>query len=191
MDLLRQFADGNLDAFETLFRQLQRDVYGWIVRIVRDPSLAEDLTIETFWRIYRARARFDPQGSLGGWARRIASNVALDYLRRSRREVELPENIPAPTGADPVLQRELQTQIGRALNDLSPKLRLTAILAFVGDLPYGEIAQALGTSEAAVKVRVFRAVRILRKKLKGFVTDYDRSRSATDSKTSEAGSGAN
>ncbi len=56
MELLERFALGDLEAFETLFRQFQGEVYGWIVRVVRDPGIAEDLTVETFWRIYRARA---------------------------------------------------------------------------------------------------------------------------------------
>src|SRR6266851_9285919 len=64
-DVLRQFSHGDLDAFEALFRRHQSEVYGWIVRIVRDPAAAEDLTVETFWRIYRARARFDPTRSFG------------------------------------------------------------------------------------------------------------------------------
>ncbi len=55
-DVLRQFARGDLDAFETLFRQHQAEVYRWIMAIVGDPSLAEDLTVETFWRIHRAHA---------------------------------------------------------------------------------------------------------------------------------------
>lgn len=59
-DVLRQFCHGDLTAFESLFRRHQSDVYGWIVRIVRDPAAAEDLTVETFWRIYRIHARFDP-----------------------------------------------------------------------------------------------------------------------------------
>jgi len=59
-ELEERFAQGDLEAFETLFRQFQRDVYRWIVRIVRRPDIAEELTVETFWRIYRAHARFDP-----------------------------------------------------------------------------------------------------------------------------------
>lgn len=51
MELLEQFVRGDLDALESIFREYQNEVYGWIVRIVRDPA-AEDLTIETFWRIY-------------------------------------------------------------------------------------------------------------------------------------------
>ncbi|MCL4523629.1 MAG: hypothetical protein M1453_07875 [Acidobacteria bacterium] len=77
MELLEQFVHGNLDAFEALFRQFQREVYGWILRIVRDPAAAEEITVETFWRIYRSHGRFDPAHSFGAWARRIATNAAL------------------------------------------------------------------------------------------------------------------
>ena len=80
---LQAFVSGDQAAFEALFREHQREVYAWIVRLVRDPAAAEDLTIETFWRIYRSRARFDPSRSFGAWARRIAVNVAIDHLNRA------------------------------------------------------------------------------------------------------------
>src|SRR5664279_1824415 len=86
LDLLRQ---GNLDAFEALFRLHQRAVYGWILRIVRNPATAEDLTIETFWRIHHAHERFEPTLGFEGWARRIATRAALDWLRANRTESEL------------------------------------------------------------------------------------------------------
>src|SRR5271169_1753338 len=89
MDLLRRFALGEIDAFETLVRQFQGDIYAWIVRIVRDPGIAEDLTVETLWRIYRARQQFRTDGNFPAWARRIATNLALDYLRRNRPEQSL------------------------------------------------------------------------------------------------------
>ena len=69
MDLLRRFALSEIDAFETLVRQFQGDVYAWIVRIVRDPGIAEDLTVETLWRIYRARQQFRPDGNFGAFPR--------------------------------------------------------------------------------------------------------------------------
>ena len=56
MDLQQRFVAGDLEAFEQLFRDHQRQVYAWIVRIVRDSATAEDLTVETFWRIYRSRS---------------------------------------------------------------------------------------------------------------------------------------
>ena len=54
--LLERFVKGDQDAFESLFRQFEREVFGWIVRIVRDPTAAEDVLVEAFWRAYRGRA---------------------------------------------------------------------------------------------------------------------------------------
>src|SRR2546428_10725290 len=108
MELLEQFAQGELEAFEPLFRQFQGQVYGWILRIVRDTGAAEDLTVETFWRIYRARARFNPAGNFGAWTRRIATNVALDHLKSVRREVELPDEVSQGVPPDPAVRRELR-----------------------------------------------------------------------------------
>src|SRR5271167_3154153 len=104
MELLQRFATGDPDAFESLFRQHQKAVYAWIVRIVRDSGIAEDLTVETFWRIYRSRARFDPAGNFGAWAYRIANNAALDHLRKSRRETKLPPDLAADPEPDSAVQ---------------------------------------------------------------------------------------
>src|ERR1035437_2520655 len=71
MELLERFTRGEIEAFETLFQRHQADVYRWVVCLIRDPAAAEDVTLETFWRIYRAHARFDPARIFGAWARRI------------------------------------------------------------------------------------------------------------------------
>src|SRR4249920_1437704 len=80
-DLLERFVHGDDQAFESLFRLFEREVYRWILRIVRDPSAAEDALVDAFWRAHRARARFDPSRSFGAWIRRIATNAALARLR--------------------------------------------------------------------------------------------------------------
>ncbi len=165
MELLERFASGDLEAFEALFRQHQREVFAWIVRIVRDSGIAEDLTVETFWRIYKFRARFDPAGNFRAWARRIATNAALDHLRHSRHETELPEDLSAARTADPVIRRETRERLKQAFFRLPAKYRLVASLALIEEEPYNNIAEAAGISVALVKVRVFRAVRMLRKKL--------------------------
>jgi len=165
MDTLQRFALGEVDAFEELVRQFQSDVYGWTVRIVRDPGIAEDLTSETFWRIYRARQQFRPDGNFGAWARRIATNLALDHLRRKRPEQGFEIEPAAAPEPDRLVQRETQEKIRQAFYRLPAKLQLAATLALVEEKPYAEIADALGTSVGAVKTRVFRAVRILRKQL--------------------------
>jgi RNA polymerase sigma factor (sigma-70 family) len=188
MELLEQppkvlalFAAGELEAFETLFRQSQGEVFRWIVRIVRDPAAAEELTVETFWRIYRAHARFQPDRSFGAWARRIATNVALDYLKTARpQEEQFAENLsgestpdpragnPAMGGVasgNPAIRRELRERTQLAFEQLPAQLRAVAALALIEECPHAEIAEALNISTAAVKSRLFRAVRLLRKKL--------------------------
>jgi len=172
---LQAFVDGDQAAFEALFREHQREVYAWIVRLVRDPAAAEDLTIETFWRIYRSRARFDPSRSFGAWARRIAINVAIDHLNRAgadrARFAPLedadqpgPVRAAASRGAPPA-DRETRRSIVRAFLNLPATLRVTARLALVEERPYQEIAELLGVSVGAVKSRVFRATRLLRDEL--------------------------
>jgi RNA polymerase sigma-70 factor (ECF subfamily) len=167
-DVLNQFRQGDVDAFEALFRQHQRAVYGWILRIVRNPAIAEELTVETFWRIHRAHARFEPAQGFAGWARRIATRVALDWLRaqKSRRtESELSAEVAAPVEADPALTAEIRQKTALAFGRLPPKLRIAATLAVIEEQPQKDVAAALGISVTAVKVRVFRALRLLRKDL--------------------------
>jgi len=165
MELLRRFALGEIEAFETLVRQFQSDIYAWTVRIVRDPGIAEDLTVETLWRIYRARHQFRPDGNFGAWARRIATNLAIDHMRRKQPDQNLIEEPAAAPQLDHLIQRDAQVKIQQAFYRLPAKLRVVATLALVEERPYEEIAAALGISISAVKVRAFRAVRILRERL--------------------------
>ena len=165
MDLLERFASGDLDAFEDLFRQYQTRVYAWIMRIVRDTGVAEDLTLETFWRIYRARATFDSGGDFGAWAYRIATNLALSHIRRRPRELELDESFMAAYSPNPALRRETREQIVQAFHKLPAKLKVAVTMALVEEQPYADIAHVLGIPAGTVKSRVFRAVRILRRRL--------------------------
>jgi len=168
-NVLNHFRDGDADAFETLFRQHQRLVYLCILRIVRDPAAAEDLTIESFWRIHRAHARFDPAQGFEGWARRIATHAALDWLRAQRNKNEIDAakcaEPAAPVAADPAIAAEIRSKTAQAFSRLPPKLRVAATLAVVEEQPHKEVASALGISVAAVKLRVFRALRLLRRDL--------------------------
>lgn len=165
MDLPDRFARGDLDAFEAVFREFQDDVRGWILRIVRDRSDAEELTLEAFWRIYKARARFDPSRPFGAWARRIATNVALHHLKTRKISTELQEKVLVTSSKDPALRKEIVVGVQRAINELPPRLKIVTILALIEERPYAEIAESLGISEGGVKTRVFRAVHRLRKRL--------------------------
>jgi RNA polymerase sigma-70 factor (ECF subfamily) len=116
--------------------------------------------------MYRARDRFDPARPFAPWARRIATNVALDFLKGEPRTLPLEEASFEPRGADPVPQHELSEALRRAFLRLPPRLRAVASLALVEQEPYADIAYALGISMAAVKSREFRALRLLRSSLK-------------------------
>ncbi len=115
---------------------------------------------------YRSRTLFRPDGNFGAWSRRIATNIALDHLRKSRRETELPDDLLAPPAPDPAVSREMRARIRSAFANLPPKYRLVATLALIQEAPYEEIAAAAGITVALVKVRVFRATRMLRKQLR-------------------------
>ena len=168
-DVLDRFRQGDQDAFETLFRQHQRAVYRWILRMVRNPATADELTVETFWRIYRAHARFEAARGFEGWARRIAAHAALDWMRARGAEGELTTELSSDPAAaavgDPAVSAEIRRKTALAFERLPPKLRLAAVLAVVEEQPHKDVAEALGISVAAVKLRVFRALRMLRKDL--------------------------
>ncbi len=88
MRVEERFAQGDLGAFEELFRAYQRNVYRWVARIVRDHGIAEDLTVEAFLRMYRAHARFDPNGisAVGpGESRRISRSTTCARAGGKRR----------------------------------------------------------------------------------------------------------
>lgn len=163
-DLLERFVRGDQEAFESLFRQFEHNVYGWIVRIVRDTSRAEDALVEAFWRAYRGRARFDSTRSFGAWMRRIATNAALDQLRVARRDAlrlgfDTPHSAPVPASDN------LRESIQIAFRRLPPKLQIVAVLALVEEQSYAEIANALELPIGTVKSRVFRATRALKEEL--------------------------
>jgi len=168
-DVLNRFRQGDLNAFESLFREHQRSVYGWILRVVRDPAAAEDLTVETFWRIQRAHARFEPARPFEPWARRIATRAALDWLRARRPETLLTDQdvagLPSTPAPDPGIAAEIRAKASQAFARLPPGLRIAAVLSIVEEQPHKDVAAALGISVGAVKLRVFRAIRMLRKDL--------------------------
>jgi RNA polymerase sigma-70 factor, ECF subfamily len=163
MELLERFTRGDREAFESLFEQFHAEVYGWVHRIVRDPAAAEDVLIEAFWRMWQARARFDPSREFGAWARRIATNAALTHLKAVPRTSQLEVDPPAPDSS--IHDSAAEAAIRAAFDGLPPKLRVVATLAIVEEQPLADIAAALGISLSAAKSREFRAVRLLRRKL--------------------------
>jgi RNA polymerase sigma-70 factor (ECF subfamily) len=167
--VLDRFRQGDADAFDNLFHMHQRAVFGWVLRIVREPGAAEDVTIEAFWRMHQAHARFDATRGFEPWARRIATHAALDWLRRQKPECSMApqmwEAVQAPRAGDAAVSAEIRQKTAQAFARLPAKLRVAALLAIVEERPHKEVAEVLGVTVPAVKLRVFRALRLLRKDL--------------------------
>lgn len=162
-ELLVRFVRGEDAAFEQLYRLFGGEVRGWCLRILRDPSAADGVAVDAFWRAFRARARFDPSRGFGPWIRRIATNAARDHLRADRgwaRAASVARDVAAPT-----VSHDVADAVAVALTRLPPRLRVIATLALIEELSYAEIADTLGVPLGTVKSRVFRATRALRAEL--------------------------
>lgn len=162
-ELLVRFVRGDEAAFEQVYRLFGAEVRGWCLRILRDASAADEVTVDAFWRAFRARARFDPSRGFGPWIRRIATNAARDHLRAGRgwtRAASVARDVAAPA-----VSHDVADAVALALTRLPPRLRVIATLALIEEQPYAEIADALGIPLGTVKSRVFRATRALRAEL--------------------------
>jgi RNA polymerase sigma-70 factor (ECF subfamily) len=154
-------------AFETLYRESRDDVYAYVAGLLRDRTLAEDVTAQAFERAYRRRWSFDPdRGTRRAWLFGIARNAALDELRRRRRRAALLAE-PVDEQAVPAVE-EVGTAMRRqalrgALAQLTPRERELIALKFFAGLANTEIAAVIATSESNVGTRLHRVLGKLRR----------------------------
>jgi RNA polymerase sigma-70 factor (ECF subfamily) len=175
--LLRCCRAGDAESFCALVNRYRRPLYAHVVRIVRRHEAADDVLQETFVRLWRALDAFAPQRPLWPYLRRIATNLALDHLRRltRRRESELGEAaefLPetAGGGAPTVPGGELETNelleaVRRATEELSPETRACLVLRLYEGLGYRQIAETLGIALGTVMSRLARGREALRQAL--------------------------
>ena len=160
--LIARIASGDRLAMQTLFARHRVSVYRWVVRIVRDEALAEDLLSEVFLDVWRQAAKFESRASVSTWLLAIARYKALSAQRR-RADVELDEEVVA-TIADPAddperaLQKKDQGElIRRALAKLSPEHSEIIDLVYYHGKSVKEVAEVVDIPEATVKTRMFYA----------------------------------
>ncbi len=164
--LMLAFSRGDTSAFDALFLRWAGPLLRYLDRMVRDRATAEELVQEVFIRVYGARDRYRPDARFSTWLYRIATNLALNELRRPRRRDPhtsldadgaplLPSEEP---GAEAVVDaRRAGAAVLHELEALPERQRAALCLAAVEGLSYSEIAEALDTSEKAVKALVHRA----------------------------------
>jgi RNA polymerase sigma-70 factor (ECF subfamily) len=164
--LMLAFREGEAAAFDELFRRWSGPLLRYLERMVRDLSIAEELVQEAFLRVHRARDRYSPDARFSTWLYRIATNLALNELRRPRRRAahrstdadDAPELAAASPATDDVVDaRRRGAAVAGALGQLPEKQRAALCLAAVEGLSYAEVAMALDVTEKAVKSLVHRA----------------------------------
>src|SRR5437870_10455961 len=168
--LIRRIAGGAQLAMRTLFARHRVRIYRWLLRIVRDETLAEDLLSDVFLDVWRQAAAFEGRSSVSTWLLAIARHKALS-ARRGRSDAELDARI-ASTVVDPAddpeaaLQKKNRSELLRnSLAGLSPEHGEVIDLVYYHGKSVKEVADIVGVGEATVKTRMFYA----RKKLADLV----------------------
>jgi RNA polymerase sigma-70 factor (ECF subfamily) len=168
--LIRRIAEGDQLAMRTLFGRHRVPLYRWLLRLVGDEALAEDLLSDVFLDVWRQAGTFEACSSVSTWLLAIARYKALS-ARRRRTDVELDEKM-ASRMADPaddpevVLQKKTRAELlHHSLARLSPEHGEVIDLVYFHGKSVKEVADIVGVAEATVKTRMF----YVRKKLADLV----------------------
>jgi len=177
--LVKRVQRGDKGAFDLLVLKYQHKIVNLVMRYVRDPELALDITQEAFIKAYRALPRFRGDSAFYTWMYRIAVNTAKNHLAAQRRRpmnVELDLQDPeqydlhaklkeTDTPEAITLSNELKATVERAIAALPEDLRTAIILRELEGMSYEEIAQTMECPVGTVRSRIFRARDAISKKI--------------------------
>src|SRR5215510_232498 len=159
--ILRKAQRGDARAFSIIVRAYERPIFNYVLRLVGDRALAEDLTQEVFLRVYQGLPKFSLRSKFTTWLFQVTKNRVLDELRASERRpralVAL-EDIPPLEVVDAPFERvEAIDAVWRAVEDLNVDLKMALLLRDIVGLSYTEIADSLEITLATVKWRIYKA----------------------------------
>lgn len=179
-DLVRRFLAGDEDAAARLLERHQGAVYSLLLRMLGSAADAEDAAQDAFLKAFRALEGYDPARPLRSWLFKIAHNTALDRLRSRGERVSLDDgDMPEPAAEEATPEELAERAIDGALVErlvaaLPPLYREVLLLRFTEGLEVAEIAGVLGMPVGTVKIRLFRAREMMRKKWEAFEEDETR-----------------
>ena len=150
---------------ETLYAQYSSKVMGYIHARIRNRADAEDLCADVFEKVQRKLAEFDPaKASVSTWIFTITRNTVIDHYRRSKPSEELDENLSDDTELDEsLLNNETLSELAGALRALPEEMRDIIVLRYYDGKPLTEVAEIMGLSYGAVKLRHQSALAKMRK----------------------------
>ena len=159
--VLRKAQKGDERAFSIIVRMYEQPIYNYVVRLVGDRSLAEDLTQEVFVRVYQGLPSFSLRSRFTTWLFQVTKNRVLDELRardrRPRAVVSLDDIQPLEALDAPIERTEAIQAVWSAVENLNPDLKMALLLRDVVGLAYTEIADSLEITLATVKWRIYKA----------------------------------
>ncbi|HWH20059.1 MAG TPA: sigma-70 family RNA polymerase sigma factor, partial [Solirubrobacterales bacterium] len=157
--LARRAARGDRDAFTTIFRRYQRDLYRYCVAILGNPEDAQDALQNTMVKALRALPGERREIDLKPWLYRIAHNESIDLIRRRRQNVSLEEDRlpPRTTLAEEVETRQRLRQLIADVGELPERQRGALLMREAGGLEFEQIAKALGTTPAVARQTLYEA----------------------------------
>jgi RNA polymerase sigma-70 factor (ECF subfamily) len=159
--VLRKAQRGDERAFSLIVRAYETPVFNYVLRLVGDRSLAEDLTQEVFLRVFQGLPRFSLRCKFTTWLFQVTKNRVLDELRASERRprnvLALDQIAPLEVLDAPIERGETVDALWRAIEGLSVDLKMALLLRDVTGLSYTEIADALEVTLATVKWRIYKA----------------------------------
>jgi RNA polymerase sigma-70 factor (ECF subfamily) len=168
-ELVAAAKDGDQGAFEELVRQTYVSTYTLAYRLTGNEEDARDVAQETYLRAWKAMKRFRGDAQFSTWLYRITANTSASMTQRRSRQrtdalddTEVVDNRPSVNPEAFSEATALQERLSAAVAQLPPKLRAVVVLKDVYDLSHEDIAEELGISEAAAKVRLHRARKRLR-----------------------------
>lgn len=167
-DLVRRALDGDVDAFEQLYRENVNRVYALSLRMTADEARAEDMTQEVFIRAWEKMSTFRGDSSFSTWLHRLAFNLIIQNRRSDIRRLARVSALPELDGLDSGRSdapAEPRIDIERAIATLPPGARTVFVLHDVEGFKHEEIARTTGCAVGTVKAQLHRARRLLRKVL--------------------------
>ena len=177
--LVRRCLAGDEKSYRELIERYQGQVHSLAMRMVRRNEDAQDLTQETFVRMFRALDRYDPSRSFPAWLFTIASRLCIDHLRRrkfdpvpltqqdrqSDEEYDIDVEDPGLGPDVQAVHAEEERRTGDLIDSLPPHYRIVVLMRHQQDLAYEEIAQALNLPLGTVKARIHRARALLKQRI--------------------------
>ncbi|MFC1628224.1 RNA polymerase sigma factor [Gemmatimonadota bacterium] len=177
--LLGQYRAGREEAFTLLFRRYSRRLFGYVLGIVHDQDLADDIIQKVFVKLARRPEVFEPRASFSSWIHQVARNAALDALKSSRNRLKRESRDHTIEGefTEPVVPVESQhpgegvrndlirSLVSRAIERLEGPKREALVLREYSELSYSEIAKITGRSLATIKQDIYQARQAIRAEL--------------------------